>query len=287
VRNIGFDEYSLDTSPGFMSTKHYFRKYLYTPIQEKRVHFLADILERVVTMDIYQPKIRKLAPNIPILLFNDGQDLEKIQIKPIFRKLLTNRHIKPCIIVGIHSNANRNHELGTTQFLESNGYGKDAAAYQDFIIHQLIPYLKDQFGERSPFFMAGFSLGGLSALDLVLNHPDSFAGVGVFSGALWWRDYPFIPSQPNANLIIPRKIQSLKDTPKQKFWFQAGTLEETSDRDNNGVIDVIDDSLRTIQELKKKKVPQQRITYVEIKGGKHDYATWRKAMGGFLVFCGR
>lgn len=35
--------------------------------------------------------------------------------------------------------------------------------------------------------MAGFSLGGLSALDLVWNHANEFSKVGIFSASLWWR----------------------------------------------------------------------------------------------------
>jgi len=268
-----------------MPFHHYFRKYLYTPIQQERVQLLANKLARVMFIDIYHPKARQNKTNIPIIIFNDGQDLIKVKLRASLRRLLRYNQIKPCIIIGIHSHSKRNHELGTTQFLESNGHGIDAEAYQDFIIHQLIPFLKEEFGPISPLYIAGFSLGGLSALDITLNHPTTFAGVGVFSGALWWRNQPFSAEQPNANLIIPRKIGALKQTPQQKFWFQTGTLEETNDRDNNGVIDVIDDTLRTIAELRKKNVPEKSITYVEIKGGKHDYATWEKAMNSFLMFC--
>ena len=270
-----------------MPFQHYFRKYLYTPIQQERVHFLADRLARIMLIDIYHPQARHQKSNIPVIIFNDGQDLSKINLAYTLRKLLRNNQTKPCIIVGVHSHSNRNNELGTTQFLAPDGYGKDSKAYQDFIIFQLIPFLKEKFGATSPFFMAGFSLGGLSALDITLNHPNTFAGVGVFSGALWWRDAPFSAKKPNANLIIPRKIQSLKNTPKQKFWFQTGTLDETNDRDNNGVIDVIDDTLRTIQALREKGVAKKNIAYVEIKGGRHNWQTWRKVMGGFLVFCSK
>ncbi len=268
-----------------LSSKRYFPKHTYTPVQNLQVHFLGNLLGRIITVDIYQPQSRKKKPWMPIILFNDGQDLKKMDIKSIWRKLMRTHNIKPCVIVGIHSNANRNQELGTTQFLESNGHGKDSEAYQDFIITQLIPYLKAQWGSESPIWMAGFSLGGLSALDIGLNQPDYFAGIGVFSGALWWRDAPFSPKNPNAHLIIPKKIMALPSPPQLKFWFQTGTLDETNDRDNNGVIDVIDDTLRTIHKLSKINVPQKNIAYLEVVGGKHDYQTWAKAMKNFLIFC--
>ena len=34
---------------------------------------------------------------------------------------------------------------------------------------------------------AGFSLGGLMALDIVWKHPNQFSKAGIFSGSLWWR----------------------------------------------------------------------------------------------------
>ena len=262
----------------------YFRKYNFPSIILKQGNIYSEHLERTVLIDTYTPRLpQKAQSQLPIFIFNDGQILRDMDISRLLRKLLRNKKIQPCIIIGIHSNENRNHELGTTQYLESEGHGILAQAYQDFIIQELLPLLKTTHN-TGHFSIAGFSLGGLSALDLCLNHPNIFRSVGVFSGALWWRDYPFIPSQPNANLIIPRKINALKQTPPNQFWFQTGTLDEKNDRDHNGIIDVIDDTLRTIQALREKGVPKKHIAYVEVKGGRHDWQTWKKAMPYFLGY---
>jgi len=265
----------------------YFRKYNYPRVQTKRICIYSKQLKREVILDSYTPQIsQKPKDKLPIVLFNDGQVLSDMGISRILRKLLKAKMIQPCILLGIHSNQNRHHELGTTQYLEANGNGVLAQAYQEFIVKDLMAHL--QVDHTDKIYIAGFSLGGLSALDIALNHPKRFDGVGVFSGALWWRDKSFTAKRPNAHLIIPKKIKALQYIPQQRFWFQAGTLDETSDRDKNGIIDVIDDTLRTIMVLQAKGVDKSNISYVEIKGGKHHWSAWSKAMPKFLMtICGR
>ena len=61
-----------------------------------------------------------------------------------------------------------------------------------------------------------------------------------------------------------------------------GTQDETADRNNNGVIDSIDDALSLIEELKMKGYKENEIEYYEMADGKHDVATWAKAFPVFL-----
>ena len=74
-----------------------------------------------------------------------------------------------------------------------------------------------------------------------------------------------------------------KYIPDLKFWFQAGTNDEKSDRNGNGVIDSIDDTLDLIVELTKKGYrPFHDIDYVETQEGEHNHNTWKKVMPEFL-----
>ena len=70
--------------------------------------------------------------------------------------------------------------------------------------------------------------------------------------------------------------------PWLKFFFECGALDETEDRNKNGVIDSIDDTLDLIVELKAKGYTEQHIKYVELENGKHDVQTWSKALPDFL-----
>jgi len=55
------------------------------------------------------------------------------------------------------------------------------------------------------------------------------------------------------------------------------------DRNNNGIIDSIDDTLGLIDELVKKGYNrEQDIVYLEYEDGKHDIPTWGRAMPEFL-----
>ena len=55
------------------------------------------------------------------------------------------------------------------------------------------------------------------------------------------------------------------------------------DRNKNGVIDSIEDTLDLIAELTKKGYrPFQDIQYYEMKDGKHNLETWAEAMPVFL-----
>ncbi len=68
-----------------------------------------------------------------------------------------------------------------------------------------------------------------------------------------------------------------------KFFFQCGNMDETMDRNNNGIIDSIDDTLDIIKELEAKGYDREKdIEYLEMSDGKHDIATWGRAMPEFL-----
>jgi enterochelin esterase-like enzyme len=151
---------------------------------------------------------------------------------------------------------------------------------------ELIPFIRKKyeiisFKEKS---FAGFSLGGLCALDIVWNHPNEFFKVGVFSGSLWWRDkdQADIDFDENKDRIMHRQIREGNYYPWLKFFFEVGTQDETADRNNNGVIDSIDDAVSLIKELRIKGYKETDIEYFELEEGKHDVATWAKALPTFL-----
>ena len=125
--------------------------------------------------------------------------------------------------------------------------------YQQFIFETLLPFTKKtyplfSFKEKS---FCGFSLGGLNALDIVWNHPKEFSKAGIFSGSLWWRnvsqDDPAFDERNHR--IMHNQIRNEMYAPWLKFFFETGTLDETADRNNNGIIDSIDDTLSLIEEL--------------------------------------
>jgi hypothetical protein len=71
-----------------------------------------------------------------------------------------------------------------------------------------------------------------------------------------------------------------------KFFFEAGELDESADRNQNGIIDSIDDTISLIDELVKKGYDRKKdIYYLQLEDGKHDVTTWGRAFPAFLEWC--
>ena len=194
--------------------------------------------------------------------------------------------IRKALIVAIYPK-DRMQEYGTISTADYAGRGSLAKAYADFIIKELLPFLKERYKVKlnSKYnSFAGFSLGGLSALDLVWHHSDIFKKVGVFSGALWWRSAAFQEEAPDADRIIHETFAQSKKRNGLKFWLQTGTNDETSDRNNNGIIDAIDDTLDLIKVLKQLGYRNKDIKYVEVEGGEHHPKTWAEVLPDFLIW---
>lgn len=243
-------------------------------------------LNREVAVDFYLPLNENIATDISLLLINDGQDLVTMGFDKILDKLYSENTIAPLLYVGIHCGADRRNEYATANTLDYKGRGTKAALYTKFIFEELLPFIRKTFTvfafkEKS---FAGFSLGGLSALDIVWNNPKEFAKVGVFSGSLWWRDkdQEAIDFEESTDRIMHRQVREGAYAPWLQFFLEVGTKDETADRNNNGIIDAIDDTISLIDELKQKGYPSVNIEYIELKDGRHDVPTWASAFPTFL-----
>jgi enterochelin esterase-like enzyme len=250
-------------------------------------HILSSLfLKREVKVDCYLPVNVAAPEEMGLLLINDGQDLVTMQFENILSKLYEQNAITPLLCVGMHCSEDRKNEYGTAKILDYKGRGAKAASYTRFVMEELLPFISSQyvlpkFKEKS---FAGFSLGALSALDIVWNNPADFSKTGAFSGSFWWRD----KSQSDADFdeekhrIMHRQVKEGNHYPGLKFFFEVGTLDETADRNNNGIIDAIDDTISLIEELKRKGYKDQDVEYLELKDGRHNVPTWARAFPDFL-----
>ncbi len=245
-------------------------------------------LQRDVLIDCYYSLDYFTNPFISLLLINDGQDLRSMEFDFILDKLYVDDEIEPVFCVGIHCAPDRKNEYGTAKILDYKGRGAKAALFTEFVLQELIPFIRKKysiisFKEKS---FAGFSLGGLCALDIVWNHPNEFFKVGVFSGSLWWRDKDQADADFNEDKdnIMQRQVIEGNYSPWLKFFFEVGTQDENADRNNNGIIDSIDDCKALMNELYNKGYKEKDIKYLELADGKHDVPTWAKAFPAFLIW---
>jgi Putative esterase len=248
--------------------------------------FPSEILGRNLCVDFYIPPVLK-GGRMDVLLINDGQDLVTMDFDSILQDLYAGGTLRPLLCVGIHAGPMRKFEYGTSLTADYKGRGNLASRYMSFITEELSPAIQQLFPGRlnTGWAYAGFSLGGLSALDISWRHGQLFHIVGVFSGSLWWRtldkDDPAYKDEKHR--IMHNQIRDTQFVPGMKFFFECGTADETADRNGNGIIDSIDDTQDLISALIYKGYdPQKDICYHEIPGGKHDIPTWSEAMPVFL-----
>ena len=244
-------------------------------------------LDRGVVIDIYFPSFQSQREQANLLIINDGQDLPKFHFDQMLAELYVQKEIEPILCVGIHCSAERKMEYGTASLLDYKGRGAKARFHQQFVLTELIPYIFENWGNNfKEKAYAGFSLGGLSAIDTAWHYPEHFSKAAVFSGSLWWRSKDLDQGYIEAtDRIIHKLIREGDYKPGLQFYFTTGSLDEKMDRNNNGIIDSIDDTLGLIEELEKKGYKNEGdIHYVNYEDGKHDVKTWGRAMPGFLLW---
>jgi len=256
-------------------------------ITQNKIIINSVVLKREVTCTFFIPEENDFTEPFNLLLLNDGQEAENLQLKETLEKLTNTNRIKPLIVAAVHAGEDRIHEYGVAGKPDFKKRGSKAVLYTEFIKSELLPAISEYTGvekfETTAF--AGFSLGGVSALDITWNNPQLFNKTGIFSGSFWWRSKDLAKGYTDRDRIMHNVIRNTVYKPNLKIWLQTGTKDETADRNKNGIIDSIDDTVDLIKELELKgfKRPDD-IQYLEMFGGSHDIATWAKAMHKFLVW---
>ncbi|MEM9990364.1 MAG: alpha/beta hydrolase-fold protein [Bacteroidota bacterium] len=255
-------------------------------IEQFSHYYFSKHLNRNIRVDIYTPSdYGQNDDRYPIVYFNDGQDLPRIQLVKKLQEQINTGAIPPIIVVGIHANHDRMQEYGVSTQIDYMGRGSRAGLHRRFVIEELLPFIKQHYRVTeytAQRIFAGFSLGGLTAFDLVWNHADIFGKVGVFSGSFWWRSAPMYAHDPDANRMMHDILYRSHKRDGLQFWLQTGTKDETEDRNNNGIIDSIDDTNDIIRALRYLGYAENDIKYVEVEGGYHHPNTWSKVLPDFL-----
>lgn len=238
-------------------------------------------LKRPVTITFYKTDFD--SQQCRLLLVNDGQDLVSMD----FAKILSHLSLSPLVVAAIHCGPDRKNEYGMIAGTHHKGWGSRAPAYEKFIITELLSFIDKQFPrlEFTDRAFAGFSLGGLSALDLSWNHPEIFSTSAVFSGSLWWRslDKDDKDFNPWAHRMMHKQVSESDLRKGMKFFFECGEMDEIEDRNKNGVIDSIDDTLDLIRILVRKGYAEGKdIFYLQMPDGRHDVPSWARAFPIFL-----
>lgn len=271
-RLLIFEAMQLLNGPGILTEKKY---------------IVSSYLNRKVEVDFFLPKNVKDPAKLSLLLINDGQNLKEMNFEYELDSLYSNKEITPLLCAGIHAGSERKMEYGVAAQPDYLGRGAYAGLYTSFVLEELLPFIYKNYSISSfkEKAVAGFSLGGLMAMDMVWNHPLIFKRAGIFSGSFWWRslDQDDADYNDDEHRIMQQEIRNGIYAKGLQFFFQCGNKDETMDRNNNGIIDSIDDAIAIINELVAKGYDREKdIAYLEMPEGRHDIATWAQAMPEFL-----
>jgi enterochelin esterase-like enzyme len=248
--------------------------------------FFSIQLGRVVRLDVVLPPgfDAAAAQPYPVLYLNDGQDLQRLQLPATLNYLYKRGAVRPFVLVAVHA-ADRLQEYGVAARPDYLGRGGRAGHYTAFVLKELLPYVQAHYhasADPAEAVVAGMSLGGLTAFDLAWHHPEAFGRAGSFSGSFWWRSRGLNDGYTDADRLMHSLVRARRPWPSQQFWLQTGTNDETSDRNNNGIIDAIEDTLDLMAVLERQGLPQAAVRYVEVPGGRHHQDTWGAVMPDFL-----
>ena len=251
----------------------------------ENIDYYSHFLERFVEIVIFKPNKKITDDNAYLLLMNDGQDAFNLGILNTLDSLANQISRKSLLVVAIKTNHDRMRDYGVAYSADYLGRGNRAGLYNKFIMCELIPYLKNYFkihNFKEKAFI-GWSLGALSALDIVWNNANQFNKVGLLSPSLWWRRKAYQNGYVNEHdRLMHLQIKYGQAKPWLQIFIECGCHDETSDRNNNGIIDSIDDALDLIQSLLKIGFSNNQIKYLELKTGKHDLPTWKQVFPLFI-----
>ena len=221
----------------------------------------------------------------PVLVSLDGQNMVAWRLEEALAGLAAQGRVVP-LVVAISAGADRIEEYGLAGTLDYAGRGKKSAEFQRFVIASVLPVVRMRYrvtADPARTGIMGSSLGGLAAFDLAWHHPEVFGLAGIFSGSFWWRGDNSNLAAKQASRLAHRLVRESAAVPHLRLWFEAGTMDETDDRDGNGVIDAIQDTTELIDELARRGLPRgPSLVYREIKDGRHHESTWAQALPEFL-----
>lgn len=235
-------------------------------------------LDRELLLDMFVPASYREGD--PMVLVFDGQDWKGLRLFELLEKIMKAGLTLLLVVVAMHA-GKRLQEYGLAGIADCRGRGVRADQNARFVVEELLLWLEKEEGLRSVperRFVVECSLGGLTAFDLFWKHPKHFAGLAALSGSFWWRGRDLDQGYTDQDRVAHRLIRMGEHRAGLRFWLQAGTRDETNDRNQNGIIDSIDDTLDLVTELIKKGYRQGvEVVYHQVKGGRHDLPTWKKA----------
>ena len=173
----------------------------------------------------------------------------------VLDNLIFEGKISPTICIFIDNKEDRYNELTCN------------AGFSEFIINELMPWILSNYNvynDPTKTVIGGFSLSGLEAAFIGMNHSNIFGNVLCQSGSLWWEN-EWLIEEFNARPKLPLK-----------FHLSVGILE---DRPYDSKPIMMDNVIRFRDTLLNKG----NIVCYEVFHSGHDYLSWGETLGNGLI----
>ncbi|QSX79340.1 alpha/beta hydrolase-fold protein [Agrilutibacter solisilvae] len=266
---------------------------------------------------VYLPPAYDAAAQVgyPVLLVNDGQDMEAVGMQATLASLYAAGDIRPVIVVAVDMPTDRMGAYGLSDRAAGRSVvaqtkygpvGAQAHAYSQWVVQTLLPAIDARYRTRTTpdaRGVLGWSLGALSAFNLGWQYPDTFSRVGAFSPSFWLS----ADRSDAAAVQRTRLAQTMVATGEARWglkqYIAVGTREEADDRDGDGVNDALDDARDLVEgwhedgQLRAKGLRQlgygvntaaavqptrADVALAVLEAGEHNQAAWARMLPGFL-----
>jgi len=211
---------------------------------------------------------RDLRRRYPVLYLQHGGDeddtawVRQGRVNFIMDNLLAAHKATPMLVVMERGYANR---PGETQGPEYVPAPNAPSAFEDLVLHDLIPTIDARYrtiADREHRAIAGLSMGAYQALQIGLDHLDTFAYIGDFSAGFHARD--FSPETSTDGIFSKPDVLNSR---LKLFYVASGTAEM--------YYQYLKPFHETLNKLGVKNV------FYESPGTSHEWLTWRRHLNDF------
>ncbi len=243
----------------------------HSKIKERSEEIYSRHLQKHISLTIISTPPPKNKSDFNLLLLNNGQNMNDAGIREILDSMYRKNAIEPLIIVGINA-FNPGQEYGVAGFTDGKSNGKLASKYADFIVNELLPFIKNKSGVRSfhSVSIAGWGMAGISAIGIAWDNWQKFDRVG------------FLPAFDNSKARmdfsdLSEMISKSRKRPKIQFW-----LDQKDDFGNSQINDST--SMQHLLDVLKMKGQEQAVTLLGIESDNNRLIPFSDSFVQFLFW---
>lgn len=164
------------------------------------------------------------ATSLPVLYMPDGGLKEDFpHVANTLAALITNKKIKPIILVGIENTQRRLDLTGPTNVAKDREIAPKVGGsenFRNFIKQELFPEINKRYRTSAEKGIIGESLAGLFVTETFLLHPEMFDFYIAFDPSMWWNDKYLLKNAATYLKVFP-------NSPK-RFWFANAATKDIS-----------------------------------------------------------